>query len=93
MSNGTHTIYVKVKNEAGTRSTYTSQSFTKVAASDTTAPTLSSPSVTPAKTTAVMSFTSNEAGSAKIAYGLSNSYGNTTQYSTMLASSNTITLA
>ncbi|MFA5748234.1 MAG: hypothetical protein WC872_03950, partial [Candidatus Absconditabacterales bacterium] len=40
LSNTTHTIYVRSKNLAGTRSLYTSQSFTKVAASDTTSPTL-----------------------------------------------------
>jgi hypothetical protein len=40
LSNTTHTIYVRSKNLAWTRSLYTSQSFTKVAASDTTSPTL-----------------------------------------------------
>ena len=89
----THTIYVRAKNEANTRSTYTSQSFTKAAAWDSTAPTLSSASATPAKTTADIAFTSNEAGTAKIAYWLSSSYSNTTQYSSMIAWSNTISLA
>jgi len=89
----THTIYVRVQNEAGTRSTYTSQSFTKVAAWDTTAPTLALTSVTPTKTTVDILFTSNEAGTAKVAYGISASYGNTTQYTSMLASANTISLA
>jgi hypothetical protein len=37
-------------------------------------------------------FTSTEAWSAKIAYGLTDTYGNVTQYSTMISGSNTINL-
>jgi hypothetical protein len=87
-----YTIWVEDQSNNDTTQTGT---FTTSACTvgDTTAPTISEVSVTPAQTSAVISFTSNEAGSAKIGYGLSNVHGSTTSYVAMTADDeNEITL-
>lgn len=59
-----YTLYVTVEDAAGNLSSVVSTSVTTTVAVDTSAPILSSLSVTPDVTTASLQFTSNEAGSA-----------------------------
>ena len=89
-----HTITVKVKNLAGTRSNYSldvaTQSFTR---NDNADPIITPISVIPSKTTAAITFSSNETWYADMQYGLTDSYGNSTaSYDVLPGSSQTITL-
>jgi hypothetical protein len=69
--------------------------FTTVAAAgDTTAPVVSVTATSTTQTTASITFSSGEAGTAKVGYGLTASHGNMTSYASMVAAdTNTISLS
>ena len=63
---------VSSKDAAGNLATSTDQSFTTLAAPDTTPPVISSVSATPSSTSALVSWTTNEAATSKAYYGTVN---------------------
>jgi len=90
LTNGSHTL--RVKDTVSGLTGYSDYITFIVANNDSTAPSLSSISVTPAQSTASVAFTSDEAGNAKVGYGLTSTHGNMTSYSSMISGANTIVL-
>ncbi|MEI6835539.1 MAG: YDG domain-containing protein [Candidatus Falkowbacteria bacterium] len=60
---------------------------------DVVAPVISAISVTPTQSTASVDFTSGEAGTAKVGYGLTATHGNMTSYLSMASGDNSIVLS
>lgn len=92
---GIHRIYVHAMNSEWVRGTwYAEYVFTKIAASDTTPPTITYSTGTAGQTTFAVTFSSNESWSARVKYGPTSSYGNyTTDYTVTWGVDKTITLA
>ncbi len=89
---GRYSLSIEATDVTGNSIQYLATSYDVVADTDATAPSLSSISVTPAQSTASVAFTSNEAGNAKVGYGLTSTHGNMTSYSPMTSGANSIVL-
>ena len=85
-----YNYYVRCADGSGNTMGYSAHtSFTTTAAAtDTTAPTITGASEVVSQTGATISFTSNEAGTAKVGYGLSATHGSMTSYASMTADGN-----
>ena len=77
---------IKVWDASGNLTTASDATFTTSAVPDTTAPVISSIASSTAENTATVTWTTNEAASSTIEYGLTSSYGNTTADATLLTS-------
>jgi len=74
LAEGVYTFFVKAIDNAGNQGSESSGSVTV----DTSAPTISAVSANTNETGATITWTTNEASSSKVNYGLTNSYGSTT---------------
>ncbi|MEI8364092.1 MAG: hypothetical protein WCF78_01400, partial [archaeon] len=91
-ANTDYNVTLKVKDASGNIGSDSNVFTTLVDTTDVNEPVISDVSVTKHQTTADINFTSDEAGNAKIVYGLSSTYGSSTSYQTMSAGSNEITI-
>jgi len=89
---GRYSLSIDATDVTGNTVQHLATSYDVVADTDSTAPVLSSIVVTPAQSTASVAFTSNDAGTAKVGYGLTATHGNMTSYSSMISGANTIVL-
>jgi hypothetical protein len=90
----TYHYKVYAKNNVGVENNTSDITFTTTACpTGPIAPVISAIDATPSQHTAVVNFTSDQAGTAKVIYGKTIAYGHTTDYVAMIVSSNTVNLA
>ncbi|MBI2033800.1 MAG: fibronectin type III domain-containing protein [Candidatus Liptonbacteria bacterium] len=88
----TYYYVVESKDAAGNTATSTERSFTTTAQADVTAPSITSYSVVPATSSAIISWVTNETADSQVFYDTSTSYGLATPLETPLLTSHSQTL-
>ena len=91
----TYDYSIYAKDGSNNNATASTGTFTTAACTpaDTTAPEITDIALSRNQTTATILFTSDEAGTAKVGYGLTASHGNMTSYKAMIIGSTTISLS
>jgi len=90
LSVGSHTLYAKAYDTSNNTATSSTITFTHP---DTTAPTISAVSAgSISQTSAVITWTTNEAADSQVAYGLTTSYGSTTTLDTTKVTAHSVSV-
>lgn len=89
----TYYYIVESKDIYGNKAVSGVNSFITTATADTTAPQITSQTVTPATSTAVIAWTTNEVADSQIFYGTTTGYGASTTLNTTLVTSHSQTLS